>query len=124
MRRHQWLGSQVLGKVQIRNAKSFFCRSARTPIIQRRKAGNQRPGSGSIPRAPESVDLVSGMPAFTQPQSKAGTNPAQIAVPWIKNPFSWDFHRPKMIKNAHKKCTRTDQKDQTFASATFHRFLP
>jgi hypothetical protein len=64
------------------------------------------------------------MPAFTQPQSNAGTNPAQIAVPWIKNPFSWDFHRPKMIKTHMKNVRGLTKKDQTFASATFHRFLP
>ena len=92
------------------------------PLIQLRKAGNQRPGSEPIPRAP-GVDLASGMPAFTQPQSKAGTNP-QITVPWIKNAFYWDFHSPKMIKTHIIHLRGLTKKDQTFAPATFHRFLP
>jgi hypothetical protein len=54
----QTLGAQVLGKVQIRNAKEVFWEIVSvdqhgTAIIQHRKAGNQRPGSESIPRAPE-----------------------------------------------------------------------
>jgi len=73
----QRLGAQVLGKVQIWNAKAVFWEIVSadphgTPIIQCRKAGSQRPGSESIPRAPECVDLASGMPAFTQPHSNPG----------------------------------------------------
>jgi hypothetical protein len=46
----QRLGAQVLGKVQIRNAKEVFWEIVSvdqhgTAIIQRRKAGNKRPGS-------------------------------------------------------------------------------
>ena len=49
---------QKKAKVQIRNAKEVFWEIVSvdqlgTPIIQRRKAGNQRPGSESIPSAPE-----------------------------------------------------------------------
>jgi hypothetical protein len=66
----QRLGAQVLGKIQIRNAKEVIWEIVSvdqhgTPRVQRRKAGNKRPGS----RASQSV---SGMPAFTRPQSKAG----------------------------------------------------
>jgi len=64
------------------------------------------------------------MPAFTQPQSSAGTNPPQLTVPWIKNAFYWDFRSPKMIKTHIKNVRELTKKDQTFASATFHRFLP
>jgi hypothetical protein len=45
-------------------------------------------------------------------------------VPWIKNAFYWDFHSPKMIKTHIKHVRGLTKKDQTFAPATFHRFLP
>ena len=49
---------QKKAKVQIRNAKEVFwdivyVDQHDTPIVQRRKAGNQRPRSESIPRALE-----------------------------------------------------------------------
>ena len=39
---------------------------------------------GCFPVSIDNADLASGMPAFAQPRSNAGTNPPQITVPWIK----------------------------------------
>jgi hypothetical protein len=52
-----------------------------------------------------------------------GHEPAANNVPWIKNAFYWDFHSPTMIKTHIKNVRGLTRIDQTFASATFHRFL-
>jgi hypothetical protein len=64
------------------------------------------------------------MPAFTQPQSNAGTNPAQITVPWIKNAFSWDFHHPKMIKTHIKNVRDLNKKAKLLLPLLSTDFYP
>ena len=73
----QRLGAQVLGKVQIRNAKEVFWDIVSvdqhgTPIIQRPKASNKRPGSKSMPTVPGVSRSVSGVPAFIDPRAGPG----------------------------------------------------
>jgi hypothetical protein len=48
-----------------------------------------------------------------------GTNPAQLTVPWIKNAFSWDFHRPKMIKTHIKNVGGLTKKRPNFCFRYF-----
>jgi hypothetical protein len=74
----QMLGAQVIGKVQVRNAKEVFWEIVSvdqhvTPMIQHPKAGNKRPGNKSMPTAPGVSRSVSGVPAFIDPR-QAGRN--------------------------------------------------
>jgi hypothetical protein len=77
-----------------------------------------------MPTVPAMSRSVSGVPAFIDPRAGWAKLAPQITVPWIKNALSWDFHSPKMIKTHIKNVRRLTKKDQTFASATFRRFLP
>jgi len=70
----QRLGAQVVGKVQTRNTKEVSWDIVSvdqhgTPIIQRRKASNRRPGSKSMPTVPGVSRSVSGVPAFIDPRA-------------------------------------------------------
>ena len=100
-----------------------FCRSARhthSPASQSRQPTpggvNQYQGhrSESIPRA--------ACQRLPNPRATRTRTRRKITAPWIKNAFSWDFHSPKMIKTHIKNVRGLTKKDQTFASATFHRF--
>jgi len=89
----QRLCAQVIGKVQIRNAKEVFWEivsvdQPSTPIIQRRKASKKRPRSKSMPTVPRMSRSVSGVPAFIDPRAGRAELPPQITVPRIKNGFS------------------------------------
>jgi hypothetical protein len=95
----QTLGAQVIGKVQIPNAKEVFWEIVSvdqhgTPITQRRKASNKRPRSKSMPTAPGMSRSVSGVPAFIDPRASRAELAQQMTVPWIKNALYWDFHSP------------------------------
>jgi hypothetical protein len=72
-----------------------------------------------MPTVPAMSRSVSGVPAFIDPRAGWAKLAPQITVPWIKNALSWDFHSPKMIKNAHKKCTQVDQKRPNFCFRYF-----
>jgi AcrR family transcriptional regulator len=61
--------------------------------------------------------------AFTKAVGREELAP-QITVTRIKNAFYRDFHSPKIIKTHIKNVRGLTKKDQTFASATFHTFLP
>jgi hypothetical protein len=64
------------------------------------------------------------MPAFTQPQEQRGHEPGANNRALDQKRIVRDFHSPKMIKTHIKNVRGLTKKDQTFASAIFHRFLP
>jgi hypothetical protein len=129
----QGLGAQVLGKVQIRNAKEVFWEIVSvdqhgTPIIQRRKASDKRPGSKSMPTVSGMSRSVSGVPTFID--AKAGRvylapqmNRAR-SKPRYTGILDIPVARQRTIKTHGKFVRRAATKYHTFASAHFYRFLP
>jgi hypothetical protein len=129
----QPLAAQVIGKVQIRNAKEVFWEIVSldqhgTPIIQRRKASNKRPGSKSMPTVPGVSRSVSGAPAFINPRARRAELAPQMNGTPSKRRYTGILQIPverQTITKTHGKFVgRSTTKNYSFDSAPFHRLLP
>jgi hypothetical protein len=68
-----------------------------TPIIQRRKASNKRPGSKSKPRVPGMSRSVSGVPALIDPRAGRAELAPQIPCLGSKTPYTGIFTAPQKV---------------------------